>query len=158
MTPSVPAQLGPGQRDLADVRTSTRSHGWTSVRPRWAIFARSPWRCRLPPTMLTRLLAPTLVALAAVAPAASASARAAVQSTDLVSRALDGGVPDGASVNPAISQDRRFARLIAFESDATNRVAGDTSGQRDVFVVQRDGSLGNNGSPWSVGPTALLSR
>ena len=108
--------------------------------------------------MLARLLAPTLVALAAVAPAASASDRAALQSTDLVSRAFDGGMPNGASVNPAISQDRRFARLIAFESDATNLVAGDTNGQRDVFVVQRDGSLGNNGSPWSVGSTTLLSR
>src|SRR3954452_2952097 len=98
--------------------------------------------------MLAHLPAPPLVARAAVAPAASASDRAALQSTDLVSRAFDGGMPDGASVNPAISQDRRFARLIAFEPDAPTLVAVHRNGQHAVFVVQRDDSLGNNGSPW----------
>jgi len=38
---------------------------------------------------------------------------------------------NGPSFNPAISADGRF---IAFESDATNLVAGDTNGKRDVFV------------------------
>src|SRR5215813_8861590 len=38
---------------------------------------------------------------------------------------------NGPSFNPAISADGRF---VAFESDATNLVAGDTNGKRDVFV------------------------
>jgi Tol biopolymer transport system component len=38
---------------------------------------------------------------------------------------------NGPSYSPAISADGRF---VAFESDATNLVAGDTNGMRDVFV------------------------
>jgi Tol biopolymer transport system component len=37
---------------------------------------------------------------------------------------------NGASFNAAISADGRF---VAFESDATNLVLGDTTGKRDVF-------------------------
>jgi hypothetical protein len=39
----------------------------------------------------------------------------------------------GASTFPEIGRDGRF---VAFESDATNLVAGDTNGQRDIFVRQ----------------------
>lgn len=42
------------------------------------------------------------------------------------------GDPDGDCRLPAISADARF---IAFESDATDLVYGDTNGHRDVFVV-----------------------
>jgi Tol biopolymer transport system component len=38
---------------------------------------------------------------------------------------------NGPSYNPVISADGRF---VAFESDATNLVTGDTNGKRDVFV------------------------
>jgi len=38
---------------------------------------------------------------------------------------------NGASLNPSITDDGRF---VAFESDATNLVAGDTNGYRDIFV------------------------
>ena len=38
---------------------------------------------------------------------------------------------NGASVNAAISAD---GRVVAFESDATNLVPGDTTGKRDIFV------------------------
>ncbi len=44
---------------------------------------------------------------------------------------------NGASVNRGLSDDARF---VLFESDATNLVAGDTNGVRDVFV--RDRTLG----------------
>ena len=37
----------------------------------------------------------------------------------------------GSSYDPAISADGRF---VAFESDATNLVPGDTNGVHDVFV------------------------
>ena len=45
--------------------------------------------------------------------------------------------PGGGSFRPAISADGRF---VAFESDATNLATGDTNGQLDVFV--RDRQLG----------------
>jgi Tol biopolymer transport system component len=38
---------------------------------------------------------------------------------------------NGPSYSPAVSSDGRF---VAFESDATNLVTGDTNGKRDVFV------------------------
>src|SRR4051794_6845953 len=108
--------------------------------------------------MTPRLLPLTLLALAVLAPAAAAQDRAGLQSTELISKSIDGGVPNGPSTNPAISNDRRFARLIAFESEATDLVPNDVAGQKDVFVVDRGGSFGNNGSPWTVGSTTLLSH
>ncbi len=47
----------------------------------------------------------------------------------------DAGVPgNSASVAPSISSDGRY---VAFASDATNLVASDTNGTRDVFVFDR---------------------
>jgi Tol biopolymer transport system component len=60
-------------------------------------------------------------------------------STTRVSIAFDSGQGNGASFVPAISGDGRF---VAFYSDATNLVANDTNGARDVFV--RD--LGTGGT------------
>jgi hypothetical protein len=99
-----------------------------------------------------------LAAIALVVPAAAHASRADVQSTELISQATDGSPGDGSSVNPVISGDRRFARYIAFESDATNLVPGDTNGMRDVFLVTRASPFGNNGSPWQIGGTTLISR
>src|SRR5262249_55118667 len=48
--------------------------------------------------------------------------------------ASDGTRADGESVNAAISADGRF---VAFESQATNLVPGDTNGMGDVFVRDR---------------------
>src|SRR2546421_10505375 len=67
-----------------------------------------------------RGLVTVLAALACgVAPA---SAGAAFPGTALqrLSSARDGGPSHGPARNPAISQDRRWARLAAFESDATD--------------------------------------
>jgi Tol biopolymer transport system component len=48
-----------------------------------------------------------------------------------VSVAADGGDANGPSSNPDLSADGRF---VVFESAASNLVAGDTNGARDVFV------------------------
>ncbi|MCA1845405.1 MAG: hypothetical protein LC792_19875 [Actinobacteria bacterium] len=75
--------------------------------------------------------------------------------TTLVSRRSDGTPADGDSSNPSISGD---GRDVAFESSATNLVAGDTNDEPDVFVHDRqtgrtrrisvasDGSQGDGGS------------
>ena len=55
-------------------------------------------------------------------------------STDRVSVASDGTQADGLTFSPAISADGRF---VAFKSEATNLVAGDTNGADDVFVHDR---------------------
>jgi Tol biopolymer transport system component len=54
--------------------------------------------------------------------------------TERVSVGADGSEGDGDSLFSAISEDGRF---VAFASDATNLVAGDTNGVRDVFVRDR---------------------
>jgi hypothetical protein len=78
--------------------------------------------------------------------------------TFLISRAIGGGSPNGASTHPVISNDKRYARDIAFQSEASNLVRGDTNGVSDVFVVRRTGHIDNEGVPWSVGGTSLISR
>jgi hypothetical protein len=106
--------------------------------------------------MLGLVVPLALVAAAVVAP--SAGARDPEQGTNLISKAMDGGPANGHSVAPAVSGDRRWARYIAFESDASNLVPGDTNGQRDIFVVTRGGPLRNDGSAWSPGGITLISR
>ena len=89
---------------------------------------------------------------------ADAASAGRQQTTELISRSLDGGAPDGDSTRAVISGDRRFARLVAFQSTATNLVRGDTNGHEDVFVVPRAGSVNNTGTAWSGEDTVLLSR
>jgi hypothetical protein len=100
-------------------------------------------------------LAACVLGAAAQSPAKD---RADLQSTDLISRSMSGGIPNGPSTNAVISGDRRYARLIAFESEASDLVAGDTNGAKDVFVVVRGGSYGNSGEAWRPGTTRLVSR
>src|SRR5919204_3136758 len=96
---------------------------------------------------------------AALLPATSAFGQAdSNRTTFLLSRAYDGGLPNGVSRNAAVSHDQRMARDIAFESDATNIVPGDTNGLTDVFVVHRAGPWGSNGTPWNIGSTDLVSH
>ena len=54
--------------------------------------------------------------------------------TTRVSAAPGGGQADGASLYPRMSGDGRW---IAFESEATNLVPGDTNGVTDVFLFDR---------------------
>lgn len=104
-------------------------------------------------------IAASIVAVGAfsvlAAPAAADDRR---QSTQLISRAAGGGVPNGPSTNGVISNDRRFARLIAFQSDASDIVPRDTNGRTDVFAVRRDGPVDNTGKPWRARPSQLISR
>ena len=102
-------------------------------------------------------------ALAACAPGAagsqsSAQDRAELQSTELISKSLSGGIPNGPSTNAVISGDRRYSRLIAFESTATDLVSGDDNGQKDVFAVVRGGRYSNAGEEWQASGTRLVSR
>ncbi|HEX8648296.1 MAG TPA: hypothetical protein VF715_15490 [Thermoleophilaceae bacterium] len=89
---------------------------------------------------------------------AHAQDRADLQTTELVSHSVDGGVPNGPSTNAVISGDRRWSRLVAFESEASDIVRGDTNGQKDVFVVVRGGRYSNAGEEWREGSTQLVSR
>jgi Tol biopolymer transport system component len=75
--------------------------------------------------------------------------------TTRVSVAMDGGDANGPSFLPSISANGRY---VAFVSDASNLVAQDTQGQRNIFVrdlkfqetelvsVANDGSLANSSS------------
>jgi len=51
--------------------------------------------------------------------------------TNIVSVSFTGGMSDGYSGNPSVSADGRF---VAFYSEATNLVSGDTNSTADVFV------------------------
>ena len=110
------------------------------------------------------ILAAATAALLAIAVLASAGAAAPAlhaartQTTQLISQARDGGIPNGPSTNPVISGDKRYARVIAFESEASDLVGGDTNGTKDVFAVKRSGSFANVGTAWHGGNATLLSR
>jgi hypothetical protein len=81
-----------------------------------------------------------------------------------VSRASDGTAGNGNSYNAVISADGRY---VTFESDASNLVANDTNGVRDVFVhdtithttkrVSVD-DAGNEATPVGGAPTRRFRR
>jgi Tol biopolymer transport system component len=56
------------------------------------------------------------------------------ESTRRVSIGPDWQLPNKDSTTPALSQDGRY---VAFESEATNLLPGDTNGKTDIFVVDR---------------------
>jgi hypothetical protein len=97
-----------------------------------------------------------LIALLALATGA-APAAAQEQTTQLISQSADGGTPNGPSTNAVMSGDRRYVRVIAFESEASDLVRGDGNGQKDVFAVKRR-SPNNKGTPWRGGDAILVSR
>jgi len=110
------------------------------------------------------LFAATVVATVLGATAIAESAPSATvdternQTTSLISRGLHGRPPNGESAHAVISGDRRYARVIAFDSKASNLVRRDRNGTTDVFIVRRAGSFGNNGSRWKPRRTKLISR
>ena len=83
-----------------------------------------------------RVVLACLCALLLAAPAASANVPG-TSTTRLASRSAGGGFPNGRSQDPAIAQDRKAASLVAYDSVATNIVAGDTNGASDVFAIHR---------------------
>ena len=100
-----------------------------------------------------------MLAMLGVAPPTGASAadRTGLYDTFLVSKAYNGALPDGPSRDATISQDGRRASILAFESDATNLVPGDTNGHTDVFSQERQDN-GADGPPWVSRGTRLVSR
>ena len=74
----------------------------------------------------------------------------------MLSRNEAGAAANAPARNPVISQDKRFGRLVAFESDATNLVAG-AGAFTNVYVVRRAEGYGENGTPWQFGRIALAS-
>ena len=48
--------------------------------------------------------------------------------------------------------------VLAFESEATDLVAGDTNGVKDIFMIRRAGRADNEGSEWEPGATQLVSK
>jgi hypothetical protein len=105
-----------------------------------------------------------LALLCALAPGALAGPRvdaagSRVQATVLISRALHGGMPNGPSTHAVISGDKRFARVLAFQSEASNIVRHDSNGKiGDVFLTFRAGPIHNTGARWRPGRTVLVSK
>src|SRR3954449_1403525 len=69
-----------------------------------------------------------------------------------------GRFPNRPSRNAAVSHDQRIARYIAYESDASDIVDGDTNNATDVFLVLRGQPFGHNGTPWKAAGTQLVSK
>ena len=113
------------------------------------------------PAFVRSALAVAAVALV-LAPTASASSPefdpGIDRETHLLSQTFNGTWPDGPSQDPAFSQDRQYASVAAFDSDADNLVPGDTNGTTDVFAVYRRQPYSLAGEPWQIDNTDLISR
>jgi hypothetical protein len=91
-------------------------------------------------------------------PAAGVGARSESQRTTFLLSSAKGSFPNGPSRNAAVSHDQRIARYMAYESDASNIVDGDTNNATDVFLVIRAQPFGHNGTPWKSAGTQLVSK
>src|SRR3954470_15803989 len=89
---------------------------------------------------------------------AGVGARPPSQRTTFLLSSAKGGFPNGPSRNAAVSHDQRIARYIAYESDASNIVDGDTNNATDIFLVFRGEPFGHNGTPWKAAGTQLISK
>ena len=78
--------------------------------------------------------------------------------THLLSQTVDGSWPDGPSQDPAFSQDRQYASVAAFDSDADNLVVGDVNRTTDVFAVYREQPYTLAGEPWRIHSAEPVSR
>src|SRR5687767_7959997 len=102
------------------------------------------------------LIGACAAATAAATPAAAADPPLA--QTILVSRTPAGTPPNGPSANAVVSHDKRFGRVVAFESLATDIAPGAQAGISNVYATFRAEPYGDNGTPWSPAQTVLLSR
>ncbi|HEX6713447.1 MAG TPA: hypothetical protein VF066_08675 [Thermoleophilaceae bacterium] len=91
-------------------------------------------------------------------PAGGVGARAESSRTTFLLSSAKGSFPDGPSRNAAVSHDQRIARYIAYESDASNIVDGDSNNATDVFLVLRAQPFGSNGTPWKAAGTQVISK
>ena len=92
---------------------------------------------------MSRRFARALAVAALVASGAPTASRAEFPGTSLLQLSA------APARNPAISQDKRFARLAAFEAE--------TGGTTNVLVVRRAEPYGENGTPWHPGETVVAS-
>src|SRR4051812_9859488 len=95
------------------------------------------------------VLAPVFAALAAGIDAPNAGAFPPYARTVLVSRTARDMHPNGASRHAVISQDKRFGRVVAFESDATDIAPGAAPGVTNVYAAYRQAPFADNGTLWS---------
>jgi hypothetical protein len=137
-------------------------HRETAPRPRLR-----PAHEPLPETRVAGLVRPLRafpVTAALTAAAAVGAATPAVAAdppgaqTVLISRTPAGALAGGEAHNPVISQDKRFGRVVAFDSTAADIAAGVQPGTRNVFAVTRAQPYGDNGTPWAFGQAILISR
>src|SRR3954470_23876360 len=91
-------------------------------------------------------------------PAGGVGARTESERTTFLLSTARGSFPNGPSRNAAVSHDQRVARYIAYESDASNIVDGDSNNATDVFLVIRAQPFGHNGTPWKASGTQLISK
>src|SRR3954451_9434537 len=91
-------------------------------------------------------------------PQSGVGARSESSRTTFLLSGARGGFPNGPSRNAAVSHDQRIARYIAYESDASNIVDGDSNGQTDVFLVFRGQPSAHTGPPWQPAGTKLTSN
>jgi hypothetical protein len=98
------------------------------------------------------ILVAAVLALLALPSAAFAQSRDALQTTVQVTNG------NGASSAPAISQDERFDRVLAFQSVASDLVSGDTNGKSDVFVARNANPDADASSTWTPNGLELVSR
>ena len=85
-------------------------------------------------TGLTNKVNPWIIFVLATSALLMTFGQVLAQSTELVSVDSNGMQVNDPSASPSISLDGRY---VAFESIATNLVAGDTNGSQDVFVHDR---------------------
>src|SRR4051812_4752135 len=109
---------------------------------------------------ILRALAAATAILAALPAGAHAFDPTTDRETHLLSRSASGGFPNGPSSNAVFAQNGQGASFVAYESDASDIVAGDVNGFTDVFVVRRGGSFTQNrGEPWQpAGGAQLVSQ
>jgi hypothetical protein len=98
-----------------------------------------------------------LAAIVAIAPATARPPLSDRHPFELLSRTPAGAALNAPATEPALSGDSRIARYAAYVSAATNVVAG-SGGYRNLYVVQRAGPWGQNGTFWRQGATMLISR
>ena len=164
--------IGVGLHDgLADVFTGDNGNSVaqrTAAQPGATPTATSTATATLTPTVTstatptftptpTQVSSPTLTVTPTRTPTSTPGAP--TPRTIRISVASDGTQSNGGSIYPSISDDGRY---VAFTSDASNLVPGDTNGADDVFVhdllagttervsVASEGTQGNGGSWWAI--------
>ena len=100
------------------------------------------------------------LAVALVAALVPVTRAGAANETHLASQTPAHGFPNGPSAHATFSQDRKGASLLAYDSAASDIVAGDSNAAMDVFIVNRARPFktgAKRATPWRPGTTDLVS-